>query len=346
MDVCGVCDGKNDTCLGCTPVDGFPDAFPLPIPLGGKVLDACGVGGGDGSSCAGCDNVPYSGKKFDKCGICGGNSNTSYPQFGQQCVGKFITPAAMTRLVVTAGNEVTLIVKAKASDNANMIQLDTTTTTPGMQSMMRSYKRPEGKSVQVGENITFTWTWTPKFYASPMSGNPPVDQNEYKVCLKLTYKLPDGNDATADSRCFLISVVFCQHVAGKGDTLKTIAKAQFGDEKRSRTLWWLNPSVEYMDQVLAEGMRIEIGRRFAVAANDTLKYYVNEFGSSYANVAAQNPLRMHYLQGGRNFKDGVVVEEAKGKPVADIMFHNYHRQVTYDGTEFCIVSEMDSFSRY
>lgn len=140
---------------------------------------------------------------------------------------------------------------------------------------------------------------------------------------------------------------FCQYVAQAGDTLKTIAMKNFGDVKRSRTLWWLNPMVEYMDQPLADGVRIDIGRRFKVAKNDTLKYYVNEFGSKYKSVLAANPLKVHHLQGGRNWQDDMVVEAGLKKPeVVDIAYQNYFRQVTYDGTEFCIVSEMDSASRY
>jgi len=338
VDVCGVCNGDNTTCLGCAP----PGEYAVPIPQGGKVYDACGVCGGSNQTCVGCDNVPYSGKKVDKCQICGGNSNTSYPEFGFTCVGKFITPAALTRFNVTAGNELTLIVKAKASDNRNKIQLDPTKTMPAdMATTIKSFKTPAEKSTQLGENVTFTLTWTPKFDPTPPT--PTNEPNDYRICLNLV----DTTGATVDTRCFLISVVFCQYVANTGETLRTIAVKQFGDEKRSRTLWWLNPSVEYMDQPLKDGARVEVGRRFSVAANDTLKYYVNEFGSTYANVAAANPLKLHYLRGGRNFVDGAVVEEGMGqKPVADIMYHNYHRQVSYDGTEFCIVSEMDSFSRY
>lgn len=197
-----------------------------------------------------------------------------------------------------------------------------------------SYVAPAGKSSLLGENVTFTFTWTPSV---------PMDR---EVCVNL--EDTTGTPATLlDSRCFTISVVFCQAVAEAGDTLKTIALKQFGDEKRSRTLWWLNPLISYMDQPLTEGQRVDVGRRFKVAKNDTLKYYVNEFGSKYKNVVIENPLKVFHLQGGKNLDDGVVVDQGLGKPqVVDVEYQHRDRQVTYDGTEFCIVSEMDSASRY
>jgi hypothetical protein len=320
LDACGVCQGDNSTCKGC---DGQP------VTAGGKLFDACGVCGGSNTSCVGCDNVPWSGKRFDKCGICGGNSDSSYPEFDFTCVGKIISPPERTRFTVTAGDQVTLIVKAKASDNENVITAPTST-----QMMQSSFKAPSAKSVQLGENITYTWTWTPKWSDK---------SNDYPLCVDLKNTM----GTITEKRCYIISVVFCQYVAEKGDTLRTIALKQFGDTKRSRTLWWLNPIVDYMDQPLTEGFRVDVGRRFKVAKEDTLKYYVNEFGSKYKSVLDTNPLKLHYLQGGRNYEDEAIVEEALNKTkVVDIQYHNFHRQVSYDGTEFCIVSEMDSASRY
>jgi len=68
LDVCGVCEGQGDTCLGC---DGEPNS--------GKVLDECEVCGGDDSTCLGCDGVKNSGKVLDVCGDCDGD--------GKQCLG-------------------------------------------------------------------------------------------------------------------------------------------------------------------------------------------------------------------------------------------------------------------
>lgn len=328
FDACGVCQGDNSTCMGCQPSNGVAA---LPVTQGGLMFDSCGVCGGSNKTCVGCDNIPWSGKKFDKCGICGGNSNSSYPQYDFTCVGKIISPPERTRLTVTAGDQVTLIVKAKASDNGNVISWSSKVSA---QMTKSSFKSPAQKSLQMGENITYTWTWTPKWSAV---------SNDYDVCVHLKNTV----GTTTETRCFAISVVFCQYVAEAGDTLRSIAQKQFGDVKRSRTLWWLNPIVEYMDQPLQEGFRVDVGRRFKVAKNDTLKYYVNEFGSKYKSVLDTNPLKLHYLQGGRNYVDEMVVDEELKKPkVVDIKYHNYHRQVSYDGTEFCIVSEMDSASRY
>jgi hypothetical protein len=314
--------------MGCQPSNGVAA---LPVTQGGLMFDSCGVCGGSNKTCVGCDNIPWSGKKFDKCGICGGNSNSSYPQYDFTCVGKIISPPERTRLTVTAGDQVTLIVKAKASDNGNVISWSSKVSA---QMTKSSFKSPAQKSLQMGENITYTWTWTPKWSAV---------SNDYDVCVHLKNTV----GTTTETRCFAISVVFCQYVAEAGDTLRSIAQKQFGDVKRSRTLWWLNPIVEYMDQPLQEGFRVDVGRRFKVAKNDTLKYYVNEFGSKYKSVLDTNPLKLHYLQGGRNYVDEMVVDEELKKPkVVDIKYHNYHRQVSYDGTEFCIVSEMDSASRY
>ncbi|KAF2075388.1 hypothetical protein CYY_003312 [Polysphondylium violaceum] len=38
-------------------------------------FDICGVCGGDGQSCLGCDDIPYSKKTYDSCGVCGGRGN-------------------------------------------------------------------------------------------------------------------------------------------------------------------------------------------------------------------------------------------------------------------------------
>jgi len=61
-DICGVCGGNGQSCLGC-------DGFGL-----GTQYDACGVCGGL-NECAGCDLVPNSNVTFDVCGVCGGNNS-------------------------------------------------------------------------------------------------------------------------------------------------------------------------------------------------------------------------------------------------------------------------------
>jgi len=293
------------------------------------------VCGGTNLTCMGCDNIPYSTKKFDKCGICGGNSNYSYPQYGYLCVGRFISPEALTRVTVASGNKTTFIVKVKASDNENTLVLRSLTRPPNQSPVgSASFVAPKLTTKQVGENITGTFTWTPKH----LSGQ----SNDYT----LTLELRDKDGAVLESRDFVISVVFCQYVAAQGDTLASIARKQFGDADRWRTLWWLNPDVKYRDEALAAGTRLEIGRRFKVAKNDTISYYVGMFGGTYSRVMDENPLKLHYLQGGANF-DGTMIRSRsiEKAPVIDINYNNYHRKVTYDGTEFCIVSEMDSYTR-
>ena len=61
-DLCGVCDGLNDTCQDCAA-----------MPLGTQVYDACGLCGGLNDTCTGCDGVLLSGLVYDMCGICGGS---------------------------------------------------------------------------------------------------------------------------------------------------------------------------------------------------------------------------------------------------------------------------------
>ena len=52
LDVCGVCDGLDMTCVDCTSfVDCNGDCG------GTALLDACGICGGDSSSCTGCLDV-------------------------------------------------------------------------------------------------------------------------------------------------------------------------------------------------------------------------------------------------------------------------------------------------
>jgi len=326
-DACGVCNGDNSTCLGCV---SSPGEVPLPIPAGGKVFDGCGICGGNNATCMGCDNVPYSTKKFDKCGICGGNSNISYPQFGYTCVGRFITPDEGSRVTIASGNSSSFIIKAKASDNNNALVVRSFNGADG-------FVAPKFSFVQVGENITGTWTWTPKHV--------PGASNDYTLEISLV----DRTGAVLGTRQFLFSVVFCQYVAASGDTLSTIAEGLFGDASRWRTLWWLNPDVTHKDEELAAGMRVEIGRRFKVASNDTLEYYVGVFGGTYSRVMNENPLKLKYLQGGKNFiqDTDTIKSEGLGKsPVIDISYEDYYRRVSYDGTEFCIVSEMDSYTRY
>jgi hypothetical protein len=65
MDECGVCGGDDSSCLGC---DGKKNS--------GKVLDVCGDCGGDGTKCLGCDGVPLSGKVLDVCDVCGGDGTS------------------------------------------------------------------------------------------------------------------------------------------------------------------------------------------------------------------------------------------------------------------------------
>jgi len=105
--------------------------------------------------------------------------------------------------------------------------------------------------------------------------------------------------------------------------------------------------VSHKDEELLAGTRIEIGRRFKVAQNDTLEYYVGVFGGTYSRIMNENPLKLHYLQGGSNFDGSAIKDQGVAKsPVIDITYDNYYRRISYDGKEFCLVSEMDSYTRY
>jgi hypothetical protein len=366
-DVCGVCGGDNSTCRGC---DGVPN---------GKVYDACGECGGNGTKCAGCDLVPHSGKKFDKCMICGGNSNVSYDK---TCIGRIITSNTdTTDSVVMTGRSLTKYFKAKASDNGNYLSVTSFTkasvdnvcgvkcadvggtmcnarlgdylctarqlpagftmnslvseTCPEQCTPMpldssqasASYVLPAFSSKQVGENVTGTFTWTPR-----TSGN-------YKLCLELRSYL---TNITVERTCYTIYSVFCEHITKSAETLETVA-AKYSTSWR--TLWWLNPSIGSQTQSLAEGTRVQIGRTYTMPRNTTLATVTNIFGTTYDQLMEYNPLKINYLQGGRQYfadTNEILGYRVTDKPVIDLQYTDYGNQVEYAGVEFCLKSSGSS----
>jgi len=317
LDVCSVCGGDGTSCLGCAPADG---SAPLPLGAGGLTFDRCGVCGGNGSSCVGCDNVPYSKKKFDACGICGGTATK------RGCVSAFVTPAEGARFAVTSGTEITVSLTASASDNDGSIRLGS--FTPGA-----SYQAYSLSSVQTDGVITATFRWTPS-----QSGS-------YPLCVNLYSKSSTISPVQQGSRCVTIEVTFCEVVAQSGDTLSTISQKEFGDAQYWRTLWWLNPAIAYREQPLASGTRVSIGRVFTVQGNNTVEYYINRFGGSFGKLVEKNPLKLDYLQGGRNYVANQIVARSAGAAVVDVVYKDFERRITYDGVQYCIVSQMDSYQR-
>jgi hypothetical protein len=142
-----------------------------------------------------------------------------------------------------------------------------------------------------------------------------------------------------------IEVTFCEVVAQSGDTLSTISQKEFGDAQYWRTLWWLNPAIAYREQPLASGTRVSIGRVFTVQGNNTVEYYINRFGGSFGKLVEKNPLKLDYLQGGRNYVANQIVARSAGAAVVDVVYKDFERRITYDGVQYCIVSQMDSYQR-
>jgi len=317
LDVCFVCGGDGTSCLGCAPADG---SAPLPLGAGGLTFDQCGVCGGNGSSCVGCDNIPYSKKKFDACGICGGAATK------RGCVSAFVTPAEGARFAVTSGQEITVTSTASASDNDGQIQLKS--FTPGA-----SYKAFSLTSVQTDGVITATFKWTPSTSGS------------YPLCVNLYSRSSTNAPVLQASRCVTIEVTFCEYVAQSGDTLSTISQKEFGDAQYWRTLWWLNPTIAYKEQPLVSGTRVSIGRVFTVQGNNTVEFYINRFGGTFGKLVEKNPLKLDYLQGGSNYVKNQVVARPAGAAVVDVVYKDFERRITYDGVQYCIVSQMDSYQR-
>ena len=142
--------------------------------------------------------------------------------------------------------------------------------------------------------------------------------------------------AAVDMRCYNVSITFCEHmVLGEGETLRSIAPSY---TLPWRTLWWLNPTVQYADQPLSPGTRVSVGRVYRVAANETMEYFVREFGSTWSHTLEENPEKVNYL---RQNAGGPV-----GTNVVDLNYKDYQKRVTYEGVEYCIVSKMDSQRRY
>ncbi len=97
FDLCGVCGGSGDTCIGCDGAVGTEkwvdpckvvcgDGSTCPTCLNDNCavctmdVDICGVCGGNGSGCVGCDGLPPTltrpQTKYDQCGVCGGNGTS------------------------------------------------------------------------------------------------------------------------------------------------------------------------------------------------------------------------------------------------------------------------------
>jgi hypothetical protein len=318
FDVCGICAGDASSCTGC---DGLPN---------GKKYDACGVCGGGGLSCSGCDLVPYSGKKFDKCMICGGNSDVSYDK---TCMGAIMTREEdTTDMVVQSGNKMVKYFKAKANDNENYLEVKSFTTLDlSAVTTADSYVSHKFLSKQTGENVTGTFTWTPK-----RSGT-------YKICIDLkSYTAPTVAIA---SKCYTIYVVFCEHVASAGQTLQTIAAMY---QSKWRTLWWLNSGIKSKDQALSAGQKVQIGRKYRMPANATLASVSKSFGVRYDKIMEQNPLKINYLRGGLKYdapKDKILGYQLDKKAIIDVRYSNYASREEYVGMELCLQTDVDTSQR-
>lgn len=73
IDACGVVCGRGDTCAGCTGST---------CSICTEDVDLCGVCGGNSTTCDGCDGVPASGAVYDICGVCDGNGTSCLGCFG------------------------------------------------------------------------------------------------------------------------------------------------------------------------------------------------------------------------------------------------------------------------
>jgi len=190
-----------------------------------------------------------------------------------------------------------------------------------------SYVLPAFSSKQVGENVTGTFTWTPR-----TSGN-------YKLCLELRSYL---TNITVERTCYTIYSVFCEHITKSAETLETVA-AKYSTSWR--TLWWLNPSIGSQTQSLAEGTRVQIGRTYTMPRNTTLATVTNIFGTTYDQLMEYNPLKINYLQGGRQYfadTNEILGYRVTDKPVIDLQYTDYGNQVEYAGVEFCLKSSGSS----
>jgi len=328
LDACGVCAGDNSSCMGCNGTV---------IPLGGLMYDQCGVCGGNSSSCAGCDGIPWSGKKLDKCMLCGGNSTN--------CFASISSPREGSAFEVMSGARLELTIQSKIGHSADVVRIqpslsaspptfsltDASLFSLGADNIKDySFLPPSVVSTATGENVTSILTWTPS------------RAGDYQLCWEIV-----NGAVVKDRRCFRVFVLFCDKaILSTGSTLETIAREVFSDSTLWKTLWWLNPSIQSKDQLLAPNSRVKIGRAFHVD-NSTMKEVVRTFGSTFGNLLQYNPLKITYLQAGNNLIDGkIVTAQAGAKPIVDLDFQDQKLGITYQGTEYCTVAYMESKSRY
>jgi hypothetical protein len=307
------------------------------IPLGGLMYDQCGVCGGNSSSCAGCDGIPWSGKKLDKCMLCGGNSTN--------CFASISSPREGSAFEVMSGARLELTIQSKIGHSADVVRIqpslsaspptfsltDASLFSLGADNIKDySFLPPSVVSTATGENVTSILTWTPS------------RAGDYQLCWEIV-----NGAVVKDRRCFRVFVLFCDKaILSTGSTLETIAREVFSDSTLWKTLWWLNPSIQSKDQLLAPNSRVKIGRAFQVD-NSTMKEVVRTFGSTFGNLLQYNPLKITYLQAGNNLIDGkIVTAQAGAKPIVDLDFQDQKLGITYQGTEYCTVAYMESKSRY
>eukprot|EP00296_Roombia_truncata_P007782 JP446235.1.p1 GENE.JP446235.1~~JP446235.1.p1 ORF type:complete len:257 (+),score=64.38 JP446235.1:294-1064(+) len=210
-------------------------------------------------------------------------------------------PPAGQRFSATEGSPLTATFNAKAG-------------APNMQFEIKSWSGPAANttnitfaSSQSGAVVTATWTW------AASSGN-----TDYALCLDLK----NSSSAILDTICVNISITFCQHLSTHGETLITLAPSY---NLTTTSLWWLNPAVPLTNSTLIEGQRVWIGRVVTAAAYDQLQHFVRDFGVTWAKLLQYNPGRVHYQVQGAH-------------PVINNVYKSFGSNVTYVGTQFCLVS--------
>jgi hypothetical protein len=229
------------------------------------------------------------------------------------------------------GRAVSITTNAKTGSNAAVVEVASFVNLADYTLGIESYKPPSLTSVQTGENVTATFSWTPKASGS------------YKLCLNL-YNTSNTTGRKVDAtKCLQLEVTFCEYVvSGTQETLLSLAAAY---QMKWRALWWINPTISDQTATLPVGTRVKIGRLYTVRAsqNQTLSAVVASFGSTYQFLMDENPLKINYLQGGENFRDNTFFTyKPSEKPVIDLAFSNYGSQASYDGVTYCVRSSADA----